>query len=374
MRRVLDILFLSVVVVLASSCNIDEVITTSLPPKVSLDGGYRYSVMRGGCIELSPRYENVDGATYSWQIAGEVVSSAPSYRYEAEAVGTTLITLVVANEVGSDTISINIEVVERVIVYEYCPAPGQFIGDGRIAGFDGTELTPEQAKSYAERRLAQQSIISLGAFGGYIVMGFEQPITNNSGYDFSIRGNSFDGSSEPGVVWVMQDENGNGLPDDRWYELYGSESGLDTTIQNYSVTYYRPDSPATDVAWEDNLGGSGVVEYIDDIHTQDYYYPAWIDGDSYTLTGTRLASKSYDSSDRGSMWIQPAYGWGYADNASAVDCEAGINSFEIDNAHDGSGEPLSLESIDFVKVQSAVQQQCGWMGEVSTEITAIYDI
>ncbi|MFR7812460.1 MAG: hypothetical protein ACLU4N_26295 [Butyricimonas faecihominis] len=35
------------------------------------------------------------------------------------------------------------------------------------------------------------------------------------GYDLPLR-NAFDGSSEPGIVWVMQDVNGNGLPD-VWY-------------------------------------------------------------------------------------------------------------------------------------------------------------
>lgn len=37
MRKVLEFLFLSVIVVVASSCNIDDVITTSLPPKILLD-------------------------------------------------------------------------------------------------------------------------------------------------------------------------------------------------------------------------------------------------------------------------------------------------------------------------------------------------
>ena len=61
--------------------------------------------------------------------------------------------------------------------------------------------------------------VSLGGFGGYIVVGFDHSIDNSGDYDLGILGNSFSGSSEPGIVWVMQDENGNGLPDDTWYEL-----------------------------------------------------------------------------------------------------------------------------------------------------------
>ena len=66
-------------------------------------------------------------------------------------------------------------------------------------------------------------MVSLGGFGGYIVVGFDHSIQASGGYggyDFSITGNQFSGSSEPGVVWVMPDENGNGEPDDGpWYEL-----------------------------------------------------------------------------------------------------------------------------------------------------------
>lgn len=65
-------------------------------------------------------------------------------------------------------------------------------------------------------------------------------VSSNGGYDFSIIGNPFDGSSEPGIVYVMQDENGDGLPNDTWYELRGSETGKAETYQHYAVTYYRP--------------------------------------------------------------------------------------------------------------------------------------
>lgn len=69
-------------------------------------------------------------------------------------------------------------------------------------------------------------------FRGYIIVGFDHSIPNSGNqYDFCVQGNAFDGSSEPGIVWVMQDINGNGLPDDEWYELKGSEAGKEETIQ-----------------------------------------------------------------------------------------------------------------------------------------------
>ena len=166
-------------------------------------------------------------------------------------------------------------------VYEYTPAPGQFINETKTGGFDGTQTTQEAAIAYAEARMSEvdgngnpaPNWVSLGGFGGYIIVGFDHSIDNSGSYDIGILGNSFSGSSEPGIVWVMQDENGNGLPDDTWYELAGSETGKPETIQNYAVTYYRPSEPKQPVKWKDNQGNSGEIDYLQQFHRQDYYYP-----------------------------------------------------------------------------------------------------
>lgn len=266
---------------------------------------------------------------------------------------------------------------ERVV--EYTPAPGQFIGERKTAGFDGSELTAEAATAYAQRRLREGKFLSLGAFGGYLVVGFDHSITNGEGYDLAITGNSFDSSCEPGIVWVMQDENGNGEADDTWYELAGSETGASSTLEEYEVTYFRPTTERSAVLWIDNRGGSGEVDYLKAFHNQPSYYPAWITAESYTLRGTRLEARNYDASGNGSMWIQPPYDWGYADNYSEVDIiteegEARANGFDIDNAIDFTGEAVRLSHIDFVKVQCAVQSKSGWVGELSTEVLGIYDL
>lgn len=261
-------------------------------------------------------------------------------------------------------------------VFEYTPAPGQFINETKRGGFDGTELTPELAVAYAEKRLTNNSYVSLGGFGGYIVVGFDHDVLNFSGYDFSVKGNSFDGSSEPGIVWVMKDENTNGLPDDTWYELAGSETGKAETIQNYAVTYHRPTAPKMAVQWSDNQGNHGEIDYLEAHHNQDYYYPAWIQEDSYTLTGTCLKARSYDDSGDGSHWINPHFDWGYADNFSPEDftTKDKSNKFDISNAIDANGAKVELEHINFVKVQCAINFQCGWIGEVSTEVCGFKDL
>lgn len=259
----------------------------------------------------------------------------------------------------------------QTVVYEYLPAPGQFINDPVTAGFTGSETSPEAAAEYALGRLERGLLVSLGSFGGYIVVGFDHSIVNTGGYDFAIQSNSIEGSNEPGVVWVMQDTNGNCLPDDTWYELRGSESGLEGTIEDYAVTYYRPSEAGQSVRWTDSLGGEGEVAYLKSYHRQDYYYPMWTSGESLTLRGTRLQARNYFE---GGVWYNPAYSWGYADNLGTDTTDDGLTMFKISNAMDASGNAVALKYIDFVKVQSAVLAQSGWIGENSCEVLGFTDL
>lgn len=262
-----------------------------------------------------------------------------------------------------------------VKVYEYTPAPGQFINEPKM-GFDGKQTTAAEAVVYAEDRLNSGKDISLGGFGGYIVVGFDHNVLNLPNCDFAVMSNAATGSSEPAVVWVMKDENGNGMPDDTWYELSGSETGKAETIQNYAVTYYRPAAPNMSVQWSDNQGGSGEISYLPSQHKQDYYYPEWVKEESYTLVGTCLKSRSYDDSGDGSHWVNPPFDWGYADNLSSEDFDTNdrSNRFDISNAVDTDGESVELDYINFVKVQCAINFQCGWIGEISTEVRGFRDI
>ena len=230
--------------------------------------------------------------------------------------------------------------------------------------------------------MKEGTFVSLGGFGGYIVVGFDHSIDNTGNYDFGIIGNSFKGSSEPGIVWVMQDKNGNGKPDDTWYELRGSESGKETTVLHYSVTYYRPSEKQQSVKWTDSEGNSGEIDYLNSFHNQDYYYPAWIEADSYTLTGTCVEARNHDQSGNGTYWVQAEYDWGYTDNFSKIDrssdeenknASANANYFKISNAMDEAGNAVHLKYIDFIKVQTACNTKSGWLGENSTEVFGFFD-
>lgn len=259
----------------------------------------------------------------------------------------------------------------KVTVYNLLPAPGQFVQ--QISG-----NTEAEACRYAETRMNEiVSYISLGAWGGYMVVGFDHSVYNasandDSQYDFSILGNAFDGSSEPGIVYVMQDDNGNGLPDDTWYELKGSETGKSTTWQNYSITYYRPPTSNMPVQWIDNRGNAGTTD-------RSPAFPGWMKEKSYKLSGTRIKERTFNNNG---IWRNESYDWGYADNYGKDFLSDGNNhdanaigvGFKIKNAIYPDGTPVNLRYIDFIKVQTGVQSQAGILGEVSTEVYGFRDI
>src|SRR5690606_31701591 len=138
----------------------------------------------------------------------------------------------------------------------------------------------------AERALINNSLVSLGSFGGYLTMGFDHTIVNGEGKDFMVKGNASNYWAEPGIIMVSYDANRNGLPDDEWFEIYGSEHSNPETIKNYEVTYYRPEAEPTDpneqnyIAWKDNQGKTGFVPK--NTFHQQTYYPGW-EADSLTL-------------------------------------------------------------------------------------------
>lgn len=253
-------------------------------------------------------------------------------------------------------------------ILEFRPAPGQFVNEY----YDAT--TDEAACAYATERLRSGYYVSLGSWGGYLVASFNHAVRNDGGYNLRIQGNAFADSSEPGVVWVMRDENGNGEPDDTWYELRGSEWDHPATRRAYSVTYYRPATDHEPVRWVDCDGTEGTVDRIK-AHAQPYF-PAWISGDSYTLTGTRLPDNIVLEQGE---WHPKPFAWGYADNfgddhsGGGPDASIMSNHLRIADAVDALGNPVSLPEIHFVKIQSGVLGKAPGIGEISTEVTGIYD-
>jgi hypothetical protein len=279
--------------------------------------------------------------------------------------GTVQLKLIAKNGVGKDEQTIDIVVNDQAYtagvfkVFEYLPAPGQFT-NSLPAWVTGE--TPAQMATKAETSLKANSVIGLGGYGGYVVMGFDHVILNGANKrDFRVKGNAFANNAEPGIIMVSADVNQNGLPDDEWYEIAGSEYNNPATVKNYEITYYKPDPLNSNVKWTDNKGAEGFV-FRNNFHTQASYYPLWYAGNTLTFKGTLLPTNAKQS---GSAWSLPAYAWGYVDNQANTSEDAKI---DIDWAVDKDGKPVKLQGINFIKVFTGVNQSAGALGETSTEV------
>lgn len=237
-------------------------------------------------------------------------------------------------------------------------------------------------------------MITLGGYGGYVVFGFDHTIQNKAGIcDFRVKGNAFmseanpnpsagiGGSCEPGIIMVSYDANKNGLPDDEWFEIAGSD--YNKSIKNYEITYYKPSANKEAVKgeldwqadveyikWTDNQGNSGYK--TKNIFNNQSYYPEWISQDKITFKGTKLPNNAVNEGTLlEQFWMLYALDWGYADNYPNIDNKSAI---DIDWAIDKNGNKVNLKGIDFVKVYTGVNQEAGWVGEVSTEVAGAEDL
>ncbi|WP_430614265.1 PKD domain-containing protein [Flavobacterium sp. JP2137] len=282
-------------------------------------------------------------------------------------------------------------------VLDYSPAVGQFIN--MLPKYESGDTREKMIqKAQAAVSGAKGSGVSLGGFGGYIVMGFDHTIANVEGLrDFRVLGNAFwassnpnasaaerGGSSEPGVIMVAYDRNKNGQPDaDEWYEIAGSEHQNPKTIKNYEITYTKPDPNkaatsdplatwATDIEyiyWSDNQGNSGY-KTKNSFHTQSYY-PEWNTADQISFKGTLLPNNAADESGNGNYWVQYSFAYGYADNVPNKDDESAI---DIAWAVDQAGNRVNLPGVDFIKIYTGTNQESGAVGEISTEVFGIEDL
>jgi hypothetical protein len=281
-------------------------------------------------------------------------------------------------------------------VYDFQPAPGQFINT--MPKYNAGDTQADMLAKVNDCLVNNaQLMISLGGYGGYVVFGFDHLIQNVPGkYDFKILGNAFwaaanpnpgaskrGGSCEPGIVMVSYDANGNGQPDDTWYELAGSEYHKPETAHNYEITYYRPDenklktpdstykylNDTTYIRWTTNGHGNGYMSR--NVYHNQPYYPQWLTDSTLTFSGTKLADNYVDESGVGLYYVQYAYDWGYADNNPNTEARSG---FSISWAVDDEGNPAQLPGVNFVKVYTGVNQYCGWLGETSSEILGAEDL
>ncbi|MDH1882146.1 PKD-like domain-containing protein [Empedobacter falsenii] len=363
---------------LIQSCSDDENIIETNPDNATLQASYDAARLK--IVSIEPTVSGFENATYTWKLGNEIIGNQKTLGFVSDKVGAYDLTLEITSGATSKTIKTKVNVTQELSTYskyisqvfDYLPAVGQFTNKlpAYVDGDTQTEMTAKAGKALVGEK---STMITLGGYGGYVVFGFDHTILNQKDKrDFKVLGNGFAGSSEPGIVMVAYDKNKNGKPDDdEWYEIAGSEYTNPTTIKNYTITYHKPtveDSNATPeyIKWEDNQGKSGF-KAKNTFHKQPYY-PIWFGQNQLKFSGTLLAS---NYTEKNGIWTGKQLAYGYVDNAPNNSEDSNI---DIDWAVDKNGNPVKLMGIDFIKVYTAINQEAGWLGEISTEVAGAYDL
>jgi hypothetical protein len=310
-----------------------------------------YTAPAGRPLVLAPIEWRLDSDSYEWTVDDAVqAATGKTFSFTLAAPGTTHVITVKAKKSGEHIVGAQAQTfvvgtaseashkrsktessgVKASEIIDFTQAPGQFVGINRFSVPITLTDTQAEVNALAQTRAEESSaewIYSLGRFGGSVICKFDHSVENAAGPDIAICGNAFGGWSEPGTFWVSQDDNGNGLSDDTWYELKGSLTGTAGAIQRYAVTYTRPNSPVIDLTtsiavgnasiWKDNLGNSGVFTG---------HYPWQASGD-LTFVGTLLIAPENDNNLSG-----------YVDTLNT-------GKFDISDAIQSDGTLISLDYI-----------------------------
>lgn len=379
MKNTKKLLLTALGLVLLQSCsNDDETIQSEV--NVELESSYNGTRLKTLAIE--PKSQGSDNTTFTWRLGTEVIGTERVLGFVSEQAGSYNLSLEVKTAAGTKTYTTTVNVAQESVTYskhiaqvfDYLPAVGQFVNKlpTYTTGESQTEMTAKAATALVGDK---PTMITLGGFGGYVVFGFDHTILNKPNVrDFKVLGNGFAGSSEPGIIMVAYDKNKNGKPDeDEWYEIAGSEYNNPNAIKNYTITYQKPtveeNKANTEyIKWSDNQGQSGFK--VKNQYNLQSYYPLWFTQNELKFTGTLLPS-NYTQNPSTGFWTGKQYAYGYADNGQNSSEDSNI---DIDWAVDKNGNPVKLMGIDFIKVYTAVNQEAGWLGEISTEVAGAYDL
>jgi len=286
-------------------------------------------------------------------------------------------------------------------VVSHDPAPGQFVNDPLFC--DPTRaLGRPYGGGFTDS--GNSSLVSLGGFGGSIVLAFDHTVrddpANPFGLDAIVYGNSLYVGGTPnrrwaecGIIEISRDVNSNGLADDPWYLIPGSH--ISDPINQYEVQTWDddvsdPTFPPHDASWIPP-GRSGTWS------TAGYRLPPQVfetivvtnpNGPTATEEGIFGYADYTPTLKLGDMngdnviddpTALPEVFYTRPDNPFVVGLTPGCgggDAFDIAWAIDpATGEPAGLDGFDFIRITVGVNRvildTSPPLNELSTEIDAV---
>jgi hypothetical protein len=318
----------------------------------------KYYAKPGETVILAPvRYlvgYNADysdaGASYSWTVSGGTYTTSGGgefLHFTPSSVGTYNISVSITGRSYVTGQNITKTASTKVVCFNDDP-PGKAI-QLILNNFGPGQMAKAGASGYGW---------SLGSAGGYRVWSVEHRAS------YKIEGNAFAGWHEFGIVWAQEDRNGNGLPDETWYELKGGDDSdpawKDKITRRYALRYFNAAGGETvnehgqtiqELYWTDSKGRSG---YLPGAFPSDWGVTGdWV---TYTLTLLRDTG-NIDTGNYGGLTTNVP---GYVDALG--------DTFFTSAAMDITGNPVTLKAVRFLRVQTSIFCYGGSFGDVSTEI------
>ncbi|MBN1435622.1 MAG: hypothetical protein JW936_00980 [Sedimentisphaerales bacterium] len=290
----------------------------------------------------------------------------------------------------------------------YCPAPGQWIKD---SDFNEPNVALGAPIGAGLNQSSEESVVSLGAFGGQIVLAFDHDVlddpANSMGMDAIVFGNAFlvlynpqYHFAEPATIEIMPELNDNEIPGDdpgeRWFLIAGSH--LSDTSTYRSKTWIRGGAtqPANDyptfTGWPDsydtaayevaatyvivnNIHALANPNRLTDPNTEGYWGYA-----EYSPT-LKLGDRDADDTTGsfGDACDMPAeLFYTIPDDpikTGITQGSGGGDAFDIKWAVDpDTFAPANLTSFRYIRITTAVDARFSDVGDISAEIDAVADV
>jgi hypothetical protein len=293
----------------------------------------------------------------------------------------------------------------------HCPAPGQWIHHPHFRDPTNALGAPDGSTSVP----SVLSLVSLGGFGGRVVLAFDHDVENSPanpmGLDAIVFGNALWVENNPQWHWaefatieIMPELNGNTIPGDDpnevWYLIPGSHI-FDNSMYR-TETWNREDFPQGFMqypgytGWPDSyetgahelepnfqvVNGKIVLvnpNYDDDDPNNDSQEGYW--GYAEYMPTVLIGDRDADNNNEGFGDVNdilPELFYTNPDDPMTVGITAGSgggDAFDISWAVDANTwQSVNLSSFRYIRITTAVDKYLESLGEISAEIDAVADV